>query len=65
MDELAAREEIFHLVFQRNNGCVGVGGLVPEGEDLLRAGRLPGRVVREGGVERFDMVGGDAPRWRG
>ena len=59
-DELAAHEEVGDLVLQRAHGGEGVGGLVPEGEDFLRAGRLPGRVVREGGVESFDMVRGDA-----
>ena len=56
-DELAAHEIVGDLVLQRLAGREGVGGLVSEGEDLLRPGFLPGCVVGEGGIECLDMVG--------
>ncbi len=59
-DELAAHEVVRDLVFQGLDGGEGVGGLVPEREDVLGAGVLPGGVVGERGVESFDVVRGDA-----
>ena len=56
-DELATHEIVGDLVFQRFDRGQGVGGLVAEGEDVLRAGILPGGVFAEGGVERFDVLG--------
>ena len=59
-DELAAHEVIGHFIFYGIDGGEGFGGLVPEGEDFLGGGLLPFGVVCAGGVEGFDLVGGDA-----
>ena len=62
-DQLAAHEEVGHLVLHRLAGGEGGGGIVPVGQDRGRVGRsgiLPGGIVGEGRVEGLDLLRRDA-----